>query len=215
MNAARAFRAGGTADSSTGPIVQLPSLDVLGLRALEVVERPEDRQPAVGVGRGEAGQVRRVDHQDRVELVADAGPRLDVAHARPATARRAPRDRSGPSGSARRPLHAAGSRGVSSSSRTRGSISGWRRTTFGSRDASSAETGRSRDRKPRSPRPKQRTARRGRLEEAPTIRSHAHGCSCSQGFSCGRKWGYFLSRAAGGGGVQRIRPGNRSRIVNS
>ena len=42
---------------------------------------------------------------------------------------------------------------MSSSRRTRGSISGWSRTTFGSSFASSAETGRSLDRKPRSPRP--------------------------------------------------------------
>ena len=40
--------AGGTADSSTGAIVQFPSRTSLGLRVLEVVERPEDRQPAVG-----------------------------------------------------------------------------------------------------------------------------------------------------------------------
>ena len=67
--------------SSTAPIVQLPSRIVLRLRRLEVVDRPEDRQPAVLVGRGEAGDVRRVHHQHRVKLEAHARPRLHVAHA--------------------------------------------------------------------------------------------------------------------------------------
>jgi hypothetical protein len=47
-----------------------------------MVERPENRQPAVLIGRGQAGQVGGVDDQHRVELEADARPRLDVAHAR-------------------------------------------------------------------------------------------------------------------------------------
>ena len=92
----------------------------------------------------------RVHHQDGVEFVADAGPRLHVAHPgqqerrQHVAVRRALPHAAATSSSSR-------SRGVSSSRRTRGSISGWRRTTFGSRVASSAETGRSWDRKPRSP----------------------------------------------------------------
>ena len=81
----RGERRAGLAGGRDGRLVHrahrpVPLADVLRLRALEVVERPEDRQPAVGVGRGEAGQVGRVDDQHGVELVADAGPRLHVAH---------------------------------------------------------------------------------------------------------------------------------------
>ncbi len=81
----RGERLAGPAGGRDGRLVHRPHrpvalADVLRLRALEVVERPEDRQPAVGVGRGEAGQMGRVDRQHGLELVADAGPRLHVAH---------------------------------------------------------------------------------------------------------------------------------------
>ena len=74
MNAALALWAGGTADSSTALIVQSPrSSTSWACDAFEVVERPEDRQPAVLGRRGQAGQVGRVHDQHGVELEADRG----------------------------------------------------------------------------------------------------------------------------------------------
>ena len=55
-----------------GPVALL---DVLGLRLLEVVERPEQGEQAIGDLGGLAQQVRRVDDHHRVELEADrVGP---------------------------------------------------------------------------------------------------------------------------------------------
>jgi hypothetical protein len=54
---------------------------VRGLRTLEGVDGPKDGQPAIGVRRGKAGQVSRIDDENRVELEAH-GTRLNVAHAR-------------------------------------------------------------------------------------------------------------------------------------
>ena len=82
MNACLALRAGGTLDSFTGGIRQpLLSMTFLAWAVLEVVESPEDRQPALGVGAGEARQVRGVDNEHGVELEPDARPRFDVSHA--------------------------------------------------------------------------------------------------------------------------------------
>ena len=44
-----------------------------------MIERPEDRQPTVRVGRPKAGEVRGVDHEHGVKFEAN-GSRLDVAH---------------------------------------------------------------------------------------------------------------------------------------
>src|SRR5262249_45861765 len=64
----------GLLDRPHAPVA--PAL-VARLRGLEVVDRPEQRQPAVPVRRGQGGLVGGVDHQHRVELEAD-GPRLDA-----------------------------------------------------------------------------------------------------------------------------------------
>ena len=45
-----------------------------------MIERPEDRQPTVGVGRRKAGEMGGVDHEHGVEFEADRA-RLNVAHA--------------------------------------------------------------------------------------------------------------------------------------
>ena len=54
-------------------------LHVLCLRRFEIIERPENRQPAVRIRRRQAREVRGVDHQHRMEFEADR-PRLNVAH---------------------------------------------------------------------------------------------------------------------------------------
>ena len=61
--------------SSTAPFFFLTSCEFL-----KSFMRPEQRQPAVGVRRGQRRQVGGVDGQHAVELEADR-PRLDVAHA--------------------------------------------------------------------------------------------------------------------------------------
>ncbi len=164
----------------------VPLADVLGLRALEVVDRPEDRQPSVGVGRAEAGQVCRVDHQHRVELEPDVGPRLDVAHAGQQQGGQhfliAQPLLDPPGDLLEEPL----ARGVLQQPddgldlglephdlRVQLGLVG-RDRPEPRQEAQVAEA-------------HQRTARRGRLQEAPSIRSHAHGCSCSQDGSCGSK----------------------------
>ena len=185
-NASRALRGGRHGRLVHRPHRPVALADVLRLRALEVVERPEDRQPAVGVGRAEAGQVGRVDDQDRVELEADAGPRLDVAHA----------------GQQQRRQHVAVSQALPDPRgdllqqplargllqqpdqgldlglephdlRVQGRLVGRDRPESG-QEAQVAQA-------------EQRAARRGRLQEAPSIRSHAHGCSSSQDQSCRSK----------------------------
>ena len=45
-----------------------------------MIQRPKDGQPAFGIGGRKAGEVRGVDHQDRVKLEPDR-TWLDVAHA--------------------------------------------------------------------------------------------------------------------------------------
>ncbi len=55
-------------------------LHVAGLRILEVVERPEEGQPAIRVGGRKSGPIDRVDGHHRVELEPHRGPRLDVPH---------------------------------------------------------------------------------------------------------------------------------------
>jgi len=69
---------GGFVDRAHRPIA---FLHVGGLGAFELVDGPEYRQPAVGVGRGKTGEVGGVDHEHGVEFEAD-GPWLDVPHAR-------------------------------------------------------------------------------------------------------------------------------------
>ena len=64
------------------------------------------------------------------------------------------------------------SRGVSSSNRTSGSISGLNRTTLGATAASVAETRGSRERKPRSPRPRQAVVAAELFTELAPIREH-------------------------------------------
>ena len=56
--------------------------DVLGLGLLEIVQRPEDGQPTIGVGGGQGGLVDRMDHQHGMELEAHRRTRPDAAHAR-------------------------------------------------------------------------------------------------------------------------------------
>ncbi len=67
--------------SSTGSEHPISFLDVLRLRALEIVECPEQGQQPFGHGRRLAQNVRRIDDHHGVELEADR-PRLDVADAR-------------------------------------------------------------------------------------------------------------------------------------
>ncbi len=55
-------------------------LHVAGLRVLEIVRRPEQRQPAFGFRRSHRGQMHRVDGQHRVELEPDRRARLHVPH---------------------------------------------------------------------------------------------------------------------------------------
>ena len=62
---------------SHGPV---SLLDVAGLGFLEIVDRPQDRQPAIRIGTRQCGQVRGVNHQHGVKLEADSGPRFNVAH---------------------------------------------------------------------------------------------------------------------------------------
>ncbi len=68
---------GGFVDGSHRPIA---GADVLGLRGFELVDGPEDREPAVAVGGSQAGEVGGVDDEDGVEFEADRSW-LDVAHA--------------------------------------------------------------------------------------------------------------------------------------
>ena len=49
------------------------------LRVLEIIERPEDRQPPIRIRRRDAGQMRRVHHQHRMKLEPHR-PRLHVPH---------------------------------------------------------------------------------------------------------------------------------------
>ena len=153
MNAALALWAGGTADSSTALIVQSPrSSTSRACGALEVIERPEDRQPAMLGRRGQAGQVGRVDDQHGVELEADRRPRLDVLHA-------GQQQRGQQLAIAQALVNPAGdffeqpvARRLFDQPHERLDL-GSSRTTFGSSFASAAETAPSRERNPRSPRP--------------------------------------------------------------
>ncbi len=66
------------------PLVDRGQLPVAGehiakLRCLEIVDRPEERQPAIGWRQIAAGQMHRMHHQHCMELEADR-TRLDVAH---------------------------------------------------------------------------------------------------------------------------------------
>ena len=70
-------RESGFVDGGHGPV---SLADVFGLRGFELVDRPEDGQPPVAVGGGEAGQVRGVDDENGVKFEADRAG-LDVAHA--------------------------------------------------------------------------------------------------------------------------------------
>src|SRR5262249_42452647 len=54
-------------------------LCVASLGVLELIQRPENRQPTVRIGRIETSQVSGVDHQDRMKLETDR-TRLNVAH---------------------------------------------------------------------------------------------------------------------------------------
>ena len=125
--------------------------------------------------------MRRVDHQNRMELVANIGPRLDVAHARqqqrgedlaiaqtlldPAGDQL---DEPVPRGFLQQPDQGLDLGLEPDHLRVQGGLLGRDRPEPG-QEAQVAQA-------------QERTARRGRLEKAPTIRSHAHGCSCSQGF---------------------------------
>ncbi len=67
------------ADRTHGPVA---FAHILGLRPLEVVQPPENRQPAVRFRRRQPSQMQRLDHQHRMELEPHARPRLDVPHPR-------------------------------------------------------------------------------------------------------------------------------------
>ena len=54
--------------------------DISRLGIFEIIESPEDWQPTVALGRGEAGQVRRVNHQHRVTFESDR-TWLNISHA--------------------------------------------------------------------------------------------------------------------------------------
>jgi hypothetical protein len=51
------------------------------LRGFELIDRPENRQPAIRIRRGQAGQMRGIHDQHRVEFETHR-TRLNVAHAR-------------------------------------------------------------------------------------------------------------------------------------
>ena len=103
---ARARSACGKADSLTGVRAQRVLPKLVGLRGFEVIESPKDRQPALGVGRSQAGQVGRVDHQHRMELEAHRAAARYCARP-PAAAPPAARDTTGRDGCGRRSLRAA------------------------------------------------------------------------------------------------------------
>jgi hypothetical protein len=62
-------------DWAEGPVT-FP--DVGGLRAFELIDGPENGQPAIRIGRGEAGEMRGINDEDGVKFEADWS-RLDVA----------------------------------------------------------------------------------------------------------------------------------------
>ena len=153
-------------------------------------------------GDAEAGQVGRVDHQDRVELVPDAGPRLHVAHAGQQQRRQRRRGsvspfwiRAATSSSSRvaRRLLQQPDEGLdlgleAHDLRVQRRLGGRDRPEPG-QEAQVAQA-------------HQRAARRGRLQETPSIRSDAHGCSSLQDQSCRSKTGLppktVVRRARGG-----------------